>query len=109
MVHRLLILSEGNQLQWIKHASLDTFRAETLAHKVPSPDNRVETLSENAYQYSLDDEFKKIKNDFEKDYLIHLLSKCRANLSQMARISGLDRNNLKLKMKKYKLPRKDYL
>jgi transcriptional regulator with GAF, ATPase, and Fis domain len=109
MVHRLLILSEGNQLQWIKHASLDTFRAEALAHKVPSPDNRVETLSENAYHYSLDDEFKKIKNDFEKDYLIHLLSKCRANLSQMARISGLDRNNLKLKMKKYKLPRKDYL
>ncbi len=47
--------------------------------------------------------FQKAKTEFEKDYLITLLTKCQGNITKAAQLSGIRRQNIYQKLKKYKL------
>ncbi|MDH4184140.1 MAG: sigma-54 dependent transcriptional regulator [Nitrospinota bacterium] len=43
------------------------------------------------------------KNDFEKAYLTKALEECQGNVTKMAALTGIQRSNLYLKLKKYEL------
>ncbi|MCK6510370.1 sigma-54 dependent transcriptional regulator [Myxococcota bacterium] len=45
---------------------------------------------------------------FERDYLTRILRACRGNLSQAARVSGMDRKNLWEKIKRYGIEAQDF-
>ncbi|MGR3317382.1 MAG: helix-turn-helix domain-containing protein [Candidatus Anammoxibacter sp.] len=47
--------------------------------------------------------FSEEKDDFGKDYVVAVLTKTKWNIAQAAEFAGLDINNFKGKMKKYKI------
>ncbi len=47
--------------------------------------------------------YKTARENFEKDYFSNLFKQCKGNVSEMANISGLTRQNIYLKIKKYNI------
>lgn len=51
-------------------------------------------------------ELRKAKNDFEREYILQTLKSCDWNITETAKILGIERTNLHRKMKQYGISRK---
>ncbi|MGB9595126.1 MAG: sigma-54-dependent transcriptional regulator [Candidatus Poribacteria bacterium] len=51
-------------------------------------------------------ELRKAKNDFEREYILRILKSCDWNITETAKILGIERTNLHRKMKQYGISRK---
>lgn len=85
IIERAMILQDGSTLE-----------ADTLSICFPE---------KNPLQYFnfVDMEFQDAKSCFEKEYIKNLLLKMNHNISQAAKMAGMDRKNFKDKMKKYEI------
>lgn len=52
--------------------------------------------------------FKEAKQVFERDYIVNVLKRCKGNIAQAARETGIFRPNLYEKIKRYGIRSKDY-
>jgi len=94
LIERAIIMAKGN---CIDHIDL-------------SDDRRRKVESPGALAVNLP--FKKAKErvvkEYERNYLISLLGRCRGNITQSAKIAQLDMKTLRRKMREYGLKKKDF-
>lgn len=89
VIERAVALSDGNEIL-----------PSDLPHNIQ--DNSLTNIS-TSFFYS----FAQAKSIFEKQYVVHLLKRAGGNVSQAARIAGMPRQNLHLKIKKHGLKTSD--
>ena len=94
VIHRAFLMTEEAQI------SLADIEIETADRNAPS-----QTTTEQRFQKAK----ARVIADFERNYLVALLSRTHGNISLAARISGKERSRLGKLMKKYGLRRESFV
>jgi DNA-binding NtrC family response regulator len=98
VIERLVILSDGNQLnQKFLYDNLE-IRQKDSANNIPVPQN-IDDLKAAKKQF-IENHFNKI----EAAFLKNALSKSKGNITQAAKSVGMQRSNFSTLMKKYEIP-----
>lgn len=95
LIERAIIMAKGNS---ITHIDLSD---DLRRRKVEPPRNL-------AVHLPFKEAKERVVKEYERDYFMILLGRCRGNITQSAKISQLDMKTLRRKMKEYGLKKKDF-
>lgn len=95
LIERAIIMAKGNT---ISHIDLsDDMRRR-----------RVEPPGQLTVHLPFKEAKERVVKEYERDYFINLLGRCRGNITQAAKIAQIDMKTLRRKMKEYGLKKKDF-
>lgn len=95
LIERAIIMARGNT---ITHIDL----SDDLRRK------KVESPGPLAVHLPFKEAKERVIKEYERDYFMNLLIRCRGSITQSARVSQLDMKTLRRKMKEYGLKKKDF-
>lgn len=95
LIERAIIMAKGNT---ITHIDL----SDDLRRR------KIEPPGQLAVHLPFKEAKERVVKEYERDYFINLLGRCRGNITQSAKISQLDMKTLRRKMKEYGLKKKDF-